>query len=199
MLPELIRAFFADYLHLVEPDAARRLRLDCVTFSEKSCASLVAAEVPARKGEPVTAVVRIEPRPVADGERSRELAAAFKTLDVRYGQPVLLSVLHLSGGRPGTHLESAMIGEALGIEMARIFYTAFGLEGARAEHYLERPEPLAWALAARMRPARRNLKEHRRACLAKIAAADLDEPRRTLLRRAVDEKAGAGSGRRPAP
>jgi hypothetical protein len=40
------------------------------------------------------------------------------------------------------HLDSAVIGEACGIELARIFYTVFGLEGARAEHYLERPEPL---------------------------------------------------------
>jgi hypothetical protein len=180
---DLIRTFFADYLRLVEPDTARKMRLDRITFPPKDFEHGVVAEVPPRKGELVTVVVRIE----SDREVSYSLVHDLRSLDLRYGQPVLFSVLHLTGGRPGVHLESAVIGEACGIELARIFYTDVGLEGARAEHYLERPEPLAWALSAWMRPFRRSLEEHRRACLEKIEAADLCEARRTLLRRAVEE------------
>lgn len=182
LLRDLIRSFFADYLRLVEPDTARKMRLDRITFPPKDFEHGVVAEIPSRKGELVTVVARIE----TDREASHPLVHDLRRLGLRYGQAVLFSVLHLAGGRPGVHLESAVIGEACGIELARIFYTAFGLEGARAEHYLERPEPLAWALSAGMQPSRRSPEEHRRACLEKIEAADLCETRRTLLRRVVE-------------
>lgn len=181
LLRDLIRTFFADYLRLVEPDAARRMRLDRITFPPKDFEHGVVAEIPPRKGELVTVVVRIE----SEKEASHPLVHDLRSLGLRYGQPVLFSVLRLAGGRPGVHLESAVIAETCGIELARIFYTDFRLEGARAEHYLERPEPLAWALSAWMRPSRRSLEEHRRACLEKIEVADLCETRRRLLRMAV--------------
>jgi hypothetical protein len=181
LLRDLIRTFFADYLRLVEPDTARKMRLDRITFPPTDFEHGVVAEIPSRKGELVTVVARIE----ADREASHPLVHDLRHLDLRYGQPVLFSVLHLAGGRPGVHLESAVIGEACGIELARIFYTAFGLEGARAEHYLERPEPLAWALSTWMRASRRSPEEHHRACLERIDAADLRESRRRLLRMAV--------------
>ena len=181
LLRDLLRAFFADYLRLIEPDAAPQMRLDRITFPPRDYPRGVIAEVPPRKGEPVTAVVRIEP----EREALVPLSEDLRRLDLRYGQPVLVSEIRLSGGRPGTHLESAVVGEAFGIELARIFYTVLGLQGARAEHYLERPEPLAWALSAWMRPSRRSVEEHRGACRARIDAADLCESRRSLLRMAV--------------
>ena len=161
LLRVLIQTFFADYLRLVESEAARQMRLDRITFPARRFKQGVIAAVPPRRGEPVTVIVRIE----LTREAPRPLAGDLRRLGLRYGQPVLLSVLRLTGGRPGSHLESAPLGEAFGLELARIFYTVFGLEGARAEYYLERPEPLAWALSAWMRPVRRRPEEHRRACL----------------------------------
>jgi hypothetical protein len=73
------------------------------------------------------------------------------------------------------------------VEMVRIFYTAFGLADCRAEHYLERPEPLAWALAALMRPVRRGPAAHREACLRRIAEAGLPDREAALLRTCVEE------------
>lgn len=186
LLRTLIRTFFADYLRLVEPDAAREMRLDRITFPRRTFKNGLIAEVPPRRGEPVTVIVRIEPT----REAFQPLATDLRRLGLRYSQPVLLSVLRLTGGRPGANLESAPLGEAFGIELTRIFYTVFGLDGARAEYFLERPEPLAWALSAWMRPLRRHPEEHRRACLERIAAAALSEPQRRLLRRAVEETAG---------
>lgn len=179
---DLIRVFFADYLRLVESDAAGKMRLDRITFPQKGYARGVIAEIPPVKGETVTVMVRIEP----ERETPRSLAEDLRRLDLRYGQPVLLSVLRLTGGQPGAHLEAATISEAFGIELARIYYTVFGLHGARAEYYLERPEPLAWALSAWMRTVRRSPEEHRRACLERIEAAALSKPQRALLRQAVE-------------
>jgi hypothetical protein len=183
---DLIRTFFADYLRLVEADAARKTNLDRITFPQKDFASGVIAEIPPLQGETLTVLVRIEP----ERETLHSLTEDLRRLDLRYGQTVLLSVLRLTGGRPGAHLESAPIGEAFGIELARLYYTIFGLEGARAEYYLERPEPLAWALSAWMRPFRRDPEEHRRACLEKIEAGALPEVQRELLRRAFEEDRG---------
>ena len=183
---DLIRTFFADYLHLVEPDAARKMRLDRITFPQSDFEHGVVAEILPGKGEPVIVVVRIE----SGRESPRPLAEDLRRLDLRYGQPVLVSVLRLTGGRPGAHLESEPIGELFGIELARIFYTVFGLDGARAEYYLERPEPLAWALSAWMRPFRRDPEEHRRACLERIEGSALPEMQRELLRRAFEEDRG---------
>ena len=183
LLRTLIRTFFADYLRLVECDAAREMRLDRITFPRKRFEHGVIATVPPKKGETVTVIARIEHA----REAPRPLAGDLRRLGLRYGQPVLFSVLRLTGGRPGAHLESAPLGEAFGIEQTRIFYTVFGLEGARAEYYLERPEPLAWALSAWMRPIRRRPEEHRRACLERIEAKELPKLQRSLLRRAVEE------------
>ncbi len=197
LLRTLLQAFFADYLCLVEPDSAEHLCLDRVSFrdpqadlagweeDERSVLCLV-AEVPGVRGEKVTVLVRIEPDAPGPDDVSDRLGRTFADLEVRYCQPVLLSVVCLRGARPGVNLETAAVGRVFGVEVLRVFYTLFGLAGARAEYYLQRPEPLAWALAALMRPARLDRSELRKACLERIAAARLDEPRRALLAGSVE-------------
>lgn len=191
LLRDLIQTFFADYLRLVEPDSAAQMWLDRITFprSEKLIACDdddfreigVIGEVTSHRGELVTVLVQIEPEALPPPEIARRLGQYLMGLELRYGQPVLLSVLYLHGGRPGIHLESGVISEACGIDLVRIYYTSFALEETRAEYYLERPEPLAWLFATLMRPAKRTPVEHARACLERIAAAPLDEERRRLL------------------
>jgi hypothetical protein len=196
LLRDLIQTFFADYLRLVEPDSAVQMWLDRITFprSEKliECEDDdfreigVVAEVLSHRGELVTVLVQIEPEALAPPEIARRLGHHLMELELRYGQPVLLSVIYLQGGRPGIHLESGVISEACGIELVRIYYTSFALAESRAEYFLERPEPLAWIFASLMRPVKRTPEEHRRACLERIAAAPLDEEQRLLLRRGAE-------------
>lgn len=57
---------------------------------------------------------------------------------------------------------------------------------AQAREYLARPEPLAWALAALMRRGGRSAVEHRLACLAPIARAEIDDARKVLLASCVE-------------
>jgi hypothetical protein len=180
----LIRSFFADYLRIVESEAAAGLRLDDIALRRKPVDGVaVVAETAGRQGEKVTVLVRIEPEGLTPAETSLRVGESVRGLRLPYGAPVLASMVYLQGGRPGVRLESGVIARAARIELARIYYTTFGLSGSRAEHFLERPEPLAWALAARMQPMKRTPGEHRRACLDRIAAAALDEKRRALLRR----------------
>lgn len=195
ILRTLIRSFFADYLQIVEPEAAGGLRPDQVAFRRKlpPDSSGLLAEVASRTGEgSVIVLVRIEPELLVPGEISFRISRSLRALRLHYGKPVLASVVYLQGGRPGLHLESGVVARACGVETARLHFTTFGLTESRAEYFLERPEPLAWAFAARMRPARRTPEEHHRACLERIAGAVLDEKRRALLRRSVTP----GGGRR---
>ncbi len=188
ILRTLIRSFFADYLQIVEPDAVGGLCLDQVAFRRKlpPDGSGLLAEVTSRtEEESVIVLVRIEPEMLVPGEISFRISRSLRALRLHYVKPVLASAVYLQGGRPGLHLESGVVARACGIETARLYFTTFGLTESRAEHFLERPEPLAWAFAAWMRPTRRTPEEHRHACLERIAGAALNEKRRTLLRRSV--------------
>jgi hypothetical protein len=71
-------------------------------------------------------------------------------------------------------------------EVTRFRYVAFGLAGCRAEEYLNRPEPLAWALAAVMDPGCWSRIELRFACLQRISQGKLPEERRGVLADFVD-------------
>ena len=147
----------------MEPDWAEHLWLDRIslpdlnvpgwTDTEKQAFGVV-AEVPSRRGEQVTIVIQVEPEALTPTELSRRLGGYFMDLEIHYCRPVLLSVLYLHGGRPGINLETAPVSRLSDMDLLRIYFTAFGLEGSRAEYYLERPEPLAWALSALMQPVR---------------------------------------------
>jgi len=193
---EILETFLADYLRLVEPDSAAHLRLDGLAIpglrdlprwsAEEREAMGVIAQVPSRRNEAVTVVVQVEPDALAPAELSRRLGRTFLDLEVHYCQPVLLNLLYLRGSRPGVNLETAPVCRVFGLDVLRLYYTAFGLEGSRAEYYLERPEPVSWALSALMTPLRHSRERHRELCLQRIAAAGLDPRRSGLLACFID-------------
>jgi hypothetical protein len=182
---ELLRAFLADYLALTEPDWAPALDFTSLSFLQdggQNDAELgIAAEMLSHAGERITALVRIAGEPLPEREVAGWLGRQSRRLGLRLGDPVLVSVAALRGGRPGANLETAVVSRVCGDAVVRADYTAFGIELARAESFLERPEPLAWALSALMQPVRRSRAAHRQACLERIRAAALDEDRRRLL------------------
>jgi hypothetical protein len=96
-----------------------------------------------------------------------------------------LSVVALEGGRPGFNLETVTICRLFDIDLIRIYYTACGLQGLRAEHYADLPMPLAWALAPFLSISG-NPAALKARCRARIAEAEIDEARRALLRSCVE-------------
>ena len=188
VLRELVRAFFADYLHLVESDTSALLDLGRLAFPRvpPEEAALV-ARIPGRKGNEVaTVLVRIEIESPTPARAAESLVGMLRALRVPYGEPVLATLLSLRGGRPGVSLGAGSLAKLSGIELSRMFFTTFCLSGARAEFYLERPEPLAWVLSTLMRPARRTVEEHGIICRGKIAAAPVGPRQRALLRRSLE-------------
>lgn len=183
-LRDLIRSFLADYLWIVERDCMLEVLPGSIVLRRRSVdRASVVAEAASRKGERMVILVRIEPEVLPASEVEARLRRSLRSLRLPYGEPVLASVVYLRGGYSGVRLHSGVLARACGTELARIYFTTFALGATRAEGYLERSEPLAWALAAWMRPTKRAPDEHRRACLERIATAPLDEERRALLRR----------------
>lgn len=104
---------------------------------------------------------------------------------LRHGEPVVPIVIHLAGGRPNVH-EVTVEHRFAGRRLASFTYSTFGLAGTRADHYLDRPEALAPALAALkdrggMSPAR-----HKLECLRRIARLEVDDAGRFLLVNCVE-------------
>jgi hypothetical protein len=191
-----VAEFLADYLALVEQDSTRLFDLPALRLLEAERAGAgVVAELPTRSGERLTVFVRIEPEPGSEG--AKRLARFALDLLRRHGRPVLASTIFIRGGSPGANCYAVPIGPAADLELLRLFYIGFGLTEARAEHYLGRSEPLAWALAAAMRPHTLSRAELVRACLDRIAASGLAPGRKEALAafvRSAGRSTGTGSG-----
>ncbi len=103
-------------------------------------------------------------------------------LSLKYTVPVHTLVLYLRGGPAGPQ-ENVYEERSLGETLTAFRYYSLGLSQAPAVEYLARLEPLAWALAALMRPARgQSRPQLGLACVRRIAGAkDLARSDRGLL------------------
>ncbi len=186
----ILRAFFADLLRLAAPRVAARALLPKIVFLDKELLSGAGrreadllARVPLRSGGSLLVHVEVEAR--ARRRMPRRLRAYANRIQAGYDGQLLSIVLYLQGGEPGVHWRD-IDGELKAPEMTSFRYITVGLGGCRAEDYLERPEPLAWALAAVMDPGPLSRAELRLASLHQIGGAKLPAERRGLLADFVD-------------
>ncbi|HEX7184562.1 MAG TPA: DUF4351 domain-containing protein [Thermoanaerobaculia bacterium] len=194
LFKELIGAFLSDFLGLVAPGPALCLDLSQWKLLDKEIFTDwpkgrrreldLLAEVPLREKEG-RALVHVEIEARSRPEIGHRLAGYYMQLRLRHGWPVVPILACLRRGRPGVALETVSDDE-LGPEIGCFRFYVFGLEGCRAEDYLSRSEPLAWALAALMRPGDLSRAEHKMACLQRIAGARLNNLRRFLLVNCVE-------------
>jgi len=186
----LIGGFLPDFLTLVAPEPAGRLDLshwkllDKETFTDwprgwRRELDLL-AEVPLAAGDGRTALIHVEIEARTRKDMGARLAGYHMQIWLRHGKPIVPILVRLRGGEPGIHLD-AVVNAALGPEILRFNYYSFGLARCRADEYLAKDQPLAWALAALMRRGSMSRAEHKMACLRRIVAADLDELHRFLL------------------
>ncbi len=172
---QLLRVFLEDFLRLVAPQALERLDLSSPELLDKE---LFAGGPHGRRreldllvcvrttgGSPHLIHVEIEAR-ASPGMKDR-LWRYRNQIQARYDTPVLTIVLNLKRGRPGVWLETWE--GRLGPDFPGSCYVSFSLAGCRAAEYLDRPEPLAWALAALMDPGSWSRAELKMACLRRIA------------------------------
>ena len=107
-------------------------------------------------------------------------------LTLRENKPVISIVVFLKGGTGGVEIRevSMRVGP---FEVWRFRYLALGLSRSLAEDFVDRPQPLAAALAALMRSKVWDNVERKVRCLQAISQAnDLDVRQRFLLARIVN-------------
>jgi hypothetical protein len=187
LFKRLLQRFFADFLRIVAPDVAERLELSVAVFLDKELnlptgdriVDLL-ARVPVRTepGKALLVHVEIEARARPGmGERLREY---HRWIQSRHSGQLLSIVVYLRGGRGGVREEVAK-DDLAGPGLPGFRYVAFGLERCLAVDYLSRPEPLAWALAALMKPGPLSRARLKLDCLLKISESSLHDEEHGML------------------
>jgi hypothetical protein len=190
----LLGRFLPEFLTLVAPEPAGRLDLtrwrllDKETFTDwpqgRRRELDLLAKVPLAGGGR-SALVHVEIEARFGPKLGARLADYYMQVRLRHRLPVLPIALCLHRGKPGITLR-ANVDDELGPEIGCFRYYTLCLERCRAEDYLTRDEPLAWALAALMRAETLSRAEHKLACLRRIAAARLGDLDRVLLVNCVE-------------
>jgi hypothetical protein len=191
----LLGRFLPEFLTLVAPEPAGRLDLtrwkplDKKTFTDwphgkRRELDLLAEVALAAQGNR-SALIHIEIEARFGPKLGARLADYYMQVRLRHRRPVLPIALCLRRGKPGVLLQ-AIVDSELGPEIGCFRYYTLCLERCRAEDYLSRDEPLAWALAALMRAETLSRAEHKLACLRRIAAARLGDLDRVLLVNCVE-------------
>jgi hypothetical protein len=185
----LIETFFADFLHLILPRSAERLRLDQAIFLDKEIFKDwpegerreldLLARVPVEE-EDLHLLIHVEIETEARSGMGERLWRYYMQIRLRHELLVLPVLVNLRGGRPGIELEILEEGfEPLPTGVFR--YRALGLSGCRAEDWLIRPEPVAWAFAALMRSGSWSRAELKIECLRRIEQSDVTGWRKQVL------------------
>lgn len=161
----------------------RELYTDLVEGEERRLDLVV--EVESTRGEAEVLVVHVEVEARARKAMGRRMWRYAMQLRLRHRKPVVPIVLYLRGGP--ADVAAVTVEERFEEQhLASFTYFAFGLSRSDAPKYLERPEPLAWALAALMRRRELSLARHKYSCLQTIARAALDDAGRFLLVNCVE-------------
>jgi hypothetical protein len=178
LFKNLIESFFSDFLRLVLPSLVPRLLegarfLDKQSFTDWPKGSRremdLLAEMDLLDGE-VCVLIHVEIEAKARRGMKERIWDYYMQLRLRHRLLVVPILLNLKGGRPGISVETLTEGLA-DLETVRFRHSVFGLSGCLAEDYLAKPEPLAWGLAALMRPGRWSRARQKIECLRRIAEA----------------------------
>ena len=191
----LLQEFFGDLLRIVAPELAVRLRVEEPTFLESELFSSfpegkrryldLVARVEALEGEPEVVLVHVEIERQARKTMGLRLLDYALQLWLEHHQPVVPIVVYLRGGKPDVAREEVRI-DVFGQSFFSFSYLAFGLSRSKAAAYLNRPEPLAWGLAALMDHGALSPARHRLACLRPLTTAKLSDRQRFLLVNCVE-------------
>jgi hypothetical protein len=185
----LIKLFLAEFLDLIDPETSSLLRAAEATFLDKEDFTdwptgnrremdLVARVPVARKQIPLLVHVEIETE--FSVNMDHRLWQYYMQLRLRHELPVLPILVNLRGGRPGVY--RGTLWEGFAWKKTAIFhYRGLGLSGCQAQEWLARPEPIAWAFAALMRPGRWSQAELKLECLRRIATSGVVGLRKQAL------------------
>ncbi len=185
----LIKLFFTEFLGLIAPESASLLRpgeaifLDKEEFTDWPAGDRremdLVAKVPV-EGDAPPLLVHVEIETDFRSGMDRRIWQYYMLLHLRHELPVLPILVNLRGGRPGLHRET--LRHVFDGKVTSVFhYRVLGISGCSAEEWLARPEPIAWAFAALMRPGSWSRAELKLECLRRIATSDVVGLRKQIL------------------
>jgi hypothetical protein len=195
---DLFRTFFPDLLFLLDSDLATRLVGNLgpggITFLDKEVfhdlpegqrreVDLL-AEIHDRAGGRKSRV-HVEIEQSFGGEIARRVARYSHYLYLRHPGPVISIVVFLHGRPPGAQWTDSTE-RVFEREIHRFNYLSLGLSKLPAQTLLDRPEPLAWALASLTRAGKMGRARLKLELQRKIAIAPVSEVERFLLANAVE-------------
>ena len=168
LMKELIATFPDQFLHLAAPEVAARIDPGSLAFEPEEHFS----GNPTGHARRCDLVSRATVLPPAEGSGGEDevlmhveielnnraavppkLLLYNRGLSLKHALPVHTIVLFLHGGPAGSQVR-IYEEHSLGRTVGTLTYHSLGLSQALASEYLARPEPLAWAFAALMRPAK---------------------------------------------
>lgn len=196
LFKKLLRTFFPDLLSLVCPLLLSRVDVDQVTFDDKELFAEpgqtrkrfadVVARLPSRENRGAIVVAHVEIERVSARGIGERMWHYQLQLQLREQLPVFPVVIFLKGGKAGLHWNEHRV-SVFEEQICAFRYLSLGLSGMDAEAYLDRPEPLAWALAAFM-TFRQGRARHKLECLRRISRPGLERLRQFLLLDAVQTR-----------
>lgn len=187
LFKRLLQRFFADFLRIVAPDVAERLDLSAPLFLDKELNLPVGdrivdllARAPLRTEPGKALLIHVEIEARARPGMEERLREYHRWIQSRHSGQILSIVVYLRGGRGGVREEVAK-DDLAGPGLPGFRYLAFGLERCRVADYLSRREPLAWALAALMKPGALSRARLKLDCLLRISESSLHDKDRGVL------------------
>ena len=190
LFKQLLRIFLRDFLRLLALPVAERLDVPRTIYLDKELFTDwprgrrreldLLARVPLLDPPDRFVLIHVEIEARAAPRIGTRLRAYRNQIQQRYEHAVVSAVVFLRRGKPGVQLE-VLERDIPDLGLWAFHYISFGVEGCDAEEYLARPEPLAWGLAALMRPGSKSRAEHKLACLRRIAGAELSGEERLVL------------------
>ncbi len=195
LLKTAFELFFRDLVELVVPELAATWNLETIKLgSDKLFTDLrkrghvvpdLIAEVATLGGSQIV-VVHVEIEGTFRKAFDLRMWCYYMHLRLQTKKSIVPIVVFLHGGPAGIEWRE-VVDWVDSIEIARFRYLAFGLSRSQASEYLARPQPLAAALAARMRRGKWDKVEHKLRCLQAIGEAkNLDVDHQYILGKIVE-------------
>ena len=193
-----IRYFLGDLLELVDPEVAAELDLSAPDFLTPEVfkdfqkhghrVPDLVARVSTRGGKPRIVLVHVEVESHFRKKTEGRLRRYALHLELEFGLPVITVVVYLKGG-PKKGVELCKVSTVIGQrEISSFSYVAFGLSQSLAEEYVDRPQPLAAALAALMRSRLWDKVEQKLFCLEAVSRARLPLAQEYVLAKVVESR-----------
>jgi hypothetical protein len=189
------RLFLSDLIELMSPEVAATLDLSRPKFIEQEALTDIpkgkrvscdlVSEVATVAGEPKVILIHVETEGQFREVTDIRILRYSMHLRLKHNRSVISFCVYLTGG-PGGVTVRQVIDRVGQFEVDRFSFIAFGLSKSLAEEYVDRPQPLAAALAALMRSEKWDKVEKKLRCLKAISHTDLDPAKLFVLANIVE-------------